>query len=266
MRIASVGHMVFAATLLAIGILGLYAGGFAPIWDGVPKALPAREVLAYLCDLIALLCGLGLLWQRSAAPTTRLLFAYLLVWMLLIKGRFILRAPLVEGSYQSCGETAVLVAAAWVLYAWSATDWDRQRLAFATGDKGVRKARVLYALAMLAFGLSHFVYLEDTAPLVPDWLPWHVAWAYLTGAAYLAAGVAILTGVYARLAAVLSAVQMGLFALLVWVPRLNGAHFGDDTWSEFVVSVALTAGAWVVVDSYIGMPWLARGKTARVIN
>ena len=106
MRIVSVGHAVFAATLIALGILGLTQGNFAPIWDSVPKGLPAREALAYLCAFICLACGLGLFWRRTAAVAARVLFVYLLLWLLAFKVRFIFTGPLVEGSYQSCGETA----------------------------------------------------------------------------------------------------------------------------------------------------------------
>lgn len=257
MRIASVGHAVFAATLIALGILGLARGDFAAIWDGVPKELATHDALAYLCAAVSLICGAALFRRSAAGTAARVLFAYLLLWMLLFKLPYIVEAPTVEVNYQSCGETAVLVAGAWVLYAWFAGDWDRRQLAFATGDRGVRLARILYALALIAFGLSHFAYLDLTAPLVPAWLPWHVAWAYLTGSAYLAAAVAVLTGVYARLATALAAVQMGLFTLLVWVPLMAEGVARAGQRGEFVVSWALTAAAWIIADSYRGTPWLA---------
>jgi uncharacterized membrane protein len=260
MRSASAGHAVFAATLIVLGFLGLSTGDFTEIWQPVPKGLPAREVLSYLCAFISLASGIGLLWQRVAASAARVLLAYLLLWTLLFKARFIFLAPTVEVSYQSCGENVVLVAGAWVLYAWFAADWDRQHLGFATGDRGVRVARVLYALAMIAFGLSHFAYVDNTASLVPGWLPWHVGWAYFTGAAYLAAAVAILLGVCARLAAVLSTIQMGGFTLLVWIPMLLAGNISNSQFGELVVSWTLTAAGWVVADSYRGMPWFAVGK------
>jgi uncharacterized membrane protein len=257
MRIASVGHAVFAGTMIALGILGLAKGDFAPIWQPVPQGLPAREALAYLCSFISLAGGMGLLWPRAAAIAARVLFVYLLLWLLLFKGRFVLKAPTVEVSYQTCGETAVIVAGAWVLYAWFAADRDKRWLAFAIGDKGVRMARVLYALALIAFGLSHFAYVNMTAPLVPAWLPAHVFWAYFTGCTFLAAAAAVLAGVWARLAVALSALQIGLFTVLVWGPILAAGHVSAQHWNEFVVSWAITAGAWVVADSYRAVPWLA---------
>jgi uncharacterized membrane protein len=261
MRIASVGHAVFAATLIALGILGLINSNFAAVWQPVPKGVPVHEVLVYLCAFLTLACGIGLLWQRTALPAAHVLLSYLLLWSLLMNLPDIFHAPTTFGSWYGFCEATVMVAAALVLYAWFAADRESQRLAFATGNNGLRIARVLYGLALIYFGAGHFAFLKETAADVPGWLPWHVGLAYFTGSAFIVAGLAMLIGVYARLAAALAALQIGLFVLFVWLPIIAAA--GPKSafqWSETVISWAIMTGAWVVADSYRGTPWLAATK------
>jgi uncharacterized membrane protein len=260
MRIASVGHVFFAATLIGVGLLGLIKGDFTAIWDPVPKGMPAREALVYLCALISLACGIGLLLQRTATLAARVLFGYLLLWLLLLRLPSLFLSFDV-GSWWSACKTAALLAGAWVLYVWFASDWDKQRLTIATGNTGLRAASVIYGLALIPFGIAHFLYPDATAVLVPAWLPSPVAWAYFTGGAYIAAGVAVVIGVCARLAVTLSALQTGIISVLVWVPRVVTGNLNAFQWGEVVVSIALTAAAWVVVDSYLHPRSLPAGRT-----
>jgi len=241
-------HIAFALTFIGIGGIGFASGTFAPIWQPVPETVPTRELLAYLTSIIALACGIFLLVERTQAVAALILFVFLAVWALAFKAPFVVKAPLVEGSYQSIGENLVLIAAAWVLYTRSRT----------------RIAYVLYGLALIAFGLSHFFYLELTTPLVPAWLGVPVLWAYATGSIYTVCGVAMVLGLAARLASLAAAANITLITLLVWVPIVAAGGLTAMHWQETVVSCALMVSSWVLAS---GSPpktgWLRRPSPTR---
>jgi len=251
-RIASSGHVAFAAAMIGLGVMGLVTGKFTQIWQPVPKWVPGQPGLAYLCALISLACGVGLLWQRSTSLASRVLFASLLVWLLVLRlPNLFYQKPLVLVAW-TCGATAVMVAGAWVLFSWFADERERARLGLLTDGKGLRIARTLYGLSLIPFGLAHFMYVDATTVLIPNWLPSHTALAYLTGATFIAAGLAICANVLAPLAAALSALQMGLFSVIVWVPRMVAGNLNDFQRGEVISTFVLTAGAWMVTDSYRG--------------
>src|SRR5271154_7090899 len=107
-------------------------------------------------------------------------------------------------------------------------------VAFATGlvviflRGGWRKARgidkvilfgpLFYAASLAAFGTEHFTLTEAIASIVPAWIPWHQFWAYFVGACFIAAALSMVTGIQARLAASLLALNFFLFVVMMDVP------------------------------------------------
>jgi uncharacterized membrane protein len=241
---ARVGQLVFAALLVAAGVAGAVYGELVAVWQPETAFVPAREMVVYGCNAVSILAGAGLLLRRTAAHAARVLLGFTTLWWLAFKGYRIVTAPDAFLSWDTAAETAVMVAAAGVLVARLAVPPHRER-AIARVGRGV------YALALVPLGIAHLLYVENTASLVPSYVPAPTAWAYATGVAFLAAAAAILTGIAGRVAAVLSAVQLGGFTLLVWVPIVArlGLH-GAGEWNELGISAVLTAAAWVVADSY----------------
>jgi uncharacterized membrane protein YphA (DoxX/SURF4 family) len=258
----SFGVALFAASLVAIGVTVLSRGGIAAVWSGVPKSFPGRSIVITLCAVISIASGIGVLWRRSAVVTARVLLAWLAAWMVAFRIPLVFRAPTATDAWWATGETAAMMAGAWLLYAKFARDRGEPRPDFLASANGVLIARVLWGLGLIPFGVAHFTYLQHTADTVPNWLPWHVGWACFTGGSLIAAGVAIATGVLPRLAATLAAWEMTLFTVLVWVPIVvRGPDAGQ--WDEFVDSCVLTGVAWIVAESCGGMSWLGRGAAGQ---
>src|ERR1051325_5592813 len=156
MPIQRISHMFFAPVLIGWGILGLVKGDFAPGWQPVPESMPARHPLVYLCAAICIAIGLGLFWRGTAAFAARVLFAWFLLWLLLLRVPWII-VDFGVGTWWSASSTAVMAASVWILYMSVANDWDRSHLGFLVGNNGVRAARALFGLGLIPFGMAHFL-------------------------------------------------------------------------------------------------------------
>src|SRR5258708_22137719 len=236
---------LFAAGMIGLGSLALVYGDFALVWQPVPQWIPGRTILAYGSGVIMLLGGVGLLVEATTAWAIRILFPYLIVWLLL-KVPALIAARKMEAVWLGFGELAVLMAGGWVLFAKLAGLREGSLLAFATGEKGVRLARILFAVSLLPIGLAHLVYVRATAEMVPAWLPYRVGWAYLTGAGQMACGFGVLFSILPRGAARAEAGMVSLFTLMVWGPAIVAAPKTRLPWTAFFISWAIASAAWVV--------------------
>src|SRR2546427_5901807 len=149
----------FAIGMIGLGVLALVYDDFALVWQPVAPWIPGRTVLAYGSGVIMLLVGVGLLFRATAAWSARVLFPYLIVWLLL-KVPALVVAPQMEAVWLGFGELAVLMTGGWILFATLAGLREGSPLKFATGDNGVRVARMLFAVSLIPIGLSHIVYVK----------------------------------------------------------------------------------------------------------
>jgi uncharacterized membrane protein YphA (DoxX/SURF4 family) len=238
------GWRVYGLGVMALGLIGLAWGDFI-LGQPVPKNFPDRTVLAYAAAAFMLVAGAAVEWRRTTAWGAAALTAYYaLIVVTLMNGRLVLAHYAVYGTYEGLAEQLAITAGGLIVYAASAGIDTR------LAARLIRLGQLAFGLCALIFGGAHFFYMNLTAPLVPKWLPpSQEFWATATGVGHIAAGVAILTGVQARLAAILLTAMFASFTPLVHLPMLLADHSSHMNWTENAVNLALIGAAWVVADS-----------------
>jgi len=238
------GWRVFGLGVMALGGVALAWGNFDP-GQPAPKALPGRAALAYAADVFMLVAGAAVLWRRTAAWGAAALAAYYgLIVVVLMYGRLLPAHYAEFGTYSGGAEQLAIAAGGLIVYAANA------KIDAALAARLTRLGQLAFGVCALLFGGAHFFYMNLTVPLVPKWLPpGQEFWAYATGIGHIAAGLAILTGVRARLAAILLTAMYASFTPLVHAPMLLANPASRFIWSENVLNLALIGAAWVVADS-----------------
>ncbi|HTD28495.1 MAG TPA: hypothetical protein VK660_03815 [Xanthomonadaceae bacterium] len=238
------GWRVYAAGVIAMALVCLAFGGFDP-GQPVPKDFPYRTTLAYAATAFMLVAGAAVAWRRTAALGAAALAAYYtLVVVILMNGRVVLAHSAEFGSYSGTAEQLAIAAGGLIVYAANAN------IDAALAARLTHVGQVAFGICALLFGGAHFFYMNMTAPLVPKWLPpSQVFWAYATGVGHIAAGVAILTRVQARLGAILLTAMYASFTFLVHGPMLLADPSNHGIWAENAENIALIGVAWIVADS-----------------
>jgi uncharacterized membrane protein YphA (DoxX/SURF4 family) len=248
-RYARIARIYFALGTMGVGGLALVYGNAVLVVQRLPAWLPWPNALGDICGALMLATGAGLLFDRLARLSIRILLPFLLLWTL-SRVPVPLLDPLRELSWFLVGEIGVLAAAALVLFARDAGLATGSRLETLARTYATPAARVLVGLAVITFGLSHFFeFAARTASLVPAWLPAPRFWANVTGAAQVAAGLGALFNVYPRLAAAAEGAMLTVFALLVWIPAVVTKPQVPSNWVELIFTVALAAACCVVAEA-----------------
>jgi uncharacterized membrane protein len=240
----ALGWRVYGLGMMTLAIVCLALGDFLS-GQTVPKAFPERTVLAYAVGVFMLVASVAIQWRRTAAWGAAALTAYYaLIVVILMCGRVILAHYAEFIAYSNAAEQLAIAAGGLIVYAASAN------IEAATAARFTRLGQVVFGVCALFFGGAHFVYMNLTAPLVPKWLPpTQEFWGYATGIGFIAAGIAILTEVQARLAAILLTVMIASFTLLIHAPMLLADPSNHEIWGENALNLALIGVAWVVADS-----------------
>lgn len=251
-------RVFFAAAMIALGIAGFVNGGLALVWQQIPITdMPGHTVIAYVCALIELSAGIGLLIEPLVTLACRVLFPFMLLWVILLKIPFLLSAPGKMDSWGGVGEISIIAAGSWCLFAAHAGEWEMRHIGFAVGERGFRAARWLLVVSLPLIGLV--VLVQGATYNLPPWLAWlphSVDWVYLSGLGSLAACCGIFFGVWPRLAAAMEASSLAVITVWFWGPLLHTGRFAT---TAFLISTLIAAGVWLVADGYAGLPWRAVG-------
>ncbi|MBV8866144.1 MAG: hypothetical protein JO210_12190 [Acidobacteriaceae bacterium] len=247
----SFGPALFSLAIIALGIETLVCARdisqpLGPGYNALPVIpwLPAIPWLAYLFGAIWVICGAGLLFERSVRPAAMVLGGLLFVCALIITvprnaahfGNISLRTVVFE--------TFALASLAWLLR-------DRGMLPglLACGS------RYLIALSLIVFGVDHFLALAFIATLLPRWIPWHVFWVAFFGLALIAAGVSIGLAIAPRWGAACIGLMFGIWVVTLHLPRvlglyaIPGAPRNPNEWSSLFIALAMWGGLWALAGT-----------------
>jgi uncharacterized membrane protein YphA (DoxX/SURF4 family) len=243
---------IYGVAAVGFGLVGLVWGDLASVLQPVPKDLPGRTALAYAVAVACLLGGLAIQWGRTAGLAALALSALYSLGAILFHAPRIIAHASVFVTWEGTAEQLALVAGGLVAYAYCA------HLEPAAAERISKIGRLIFGVCLIVFGLAHLFYLAPTAKLVPAWLPpGQTFWAYATAAGHFAAGIAILSGIAARPAAMLLTTMFVVFGILVHAPTIFIDPHTHMNWAENVLNFALIASAWVIAAS---IPAIGKSK------
>jgi len=256
------GRSVLGLSIAAIGIetvlcAGASSSALGPAHDVIPIVpfIPAVPMLAMIFGAVWALCGACMV-SASAAKWASIAFAVTFGFFTVAQIAPIAAQAPYNLSFRTAFFEPLTMAALACL----------QPAAGLNGNALRIMLRYIVAVALLVFGLDHFLALAAIATLVPPWIPFPAFWVGLFGVAFIATGVAFATRYLFRISVVAISLMFGIWVLTLHLPRTLGYYGIRDAihdpaeWSSLFIALALCGGFLAVASADVGVDSI--GKTS----
>jgi uncharacterized membrane protein len=228
-RIVAIGRVFFALGIGGIGFEHFFFGQFIPVaiplWPGW---IPGHAFWVYCVGTFLLASAGGILAAIQARVAAFVLGVFFLSSVVLLHiPAHVLAGAVSLGAWTDPFKAFTLSGGAFVV-AGTLPKRDAGKGSSFDGllDRLTTLGMYPMAVTMVAFGIDHFLYTPFVVTIVPAWLPWRLFWAYLAGAALMAAGLGMIAHVKARLAATLLGSIIFIWLLVLHIPRAAADLYG----------------------------------------
>ena len=116
-------------------------------------------------------------------------------------------------------------------------------------DKVVALSNLCFAVPLAVFGALHLSAVEFVLPIVPQYMPWRLFWAYLVGFALLSASLSIATKIQVRWSGLLFGIMMFLFVAMLMVPGALANPRDRFAWTLVIRESSFGGGGWLLAGA-----------------
>ena len=240
--LTKLGRFFFAIPLIVFAVeylaRGRWQGGMPP----VPPWTHGEHIFSYVTGAILLVISISLLANKEARLSATI-FGLICMFCAVFLHAKHFSGIIHDGATRTRAfETFALGGAAFVLAV--LTSSSIQLLSSANPLLAVI-GRYIYAFSMIIFGIQHFLYAPYIAFLIPKWMPFHLFLAYATGIAFIAAGLAIATHIFSRLASFLLGLMFLLWVVTLHAPRVIASPHNADELTSLFVALAFSGASFL---------------------
>ena len=252
------GRWIFALAMVLFGVeFFIFASSIGGPLPGPPWVRGGISSAWFACAGF-ILCGIGIAVGRTARWAAMLLATAVLLFALIRWVPDLVAHLHNPGPWTVAFELLAIGGGAFVLAGSSSSSRDEAWSGILSALAVV--GRYLVAVSLVVFAVQHFMYARFVAGLVTPWIPWHLFWAYFTGAAFLATALSLAAGKMMRLSGGLLGLMFLLWVLVLHAPRVAAAPRNGDEVTSLLVALAMGGVSWIVA----GTSW-SKEKVWRLI-
>jgi hypothetical protein len=223
----------YGVMIAALGVQQVFYKAFRPVilppWTSTSAAF---TLCVYLVSAILILGGMAIVFDKKAKMVSLILGGIFLLLFLFCQVPYLL---IVDPYYKHLGEWAasqkelVFAGGAFVVagsFPVKRENIGKENFFINLLEKLIPFGSVFFCITMISFGIDHFLYTKGISGLVPAWIPGAMFWTYFAGAALFCSGVTIILRIQLKLSALLLALMIFLWFILLHIPRAIADPYG----------------------------------------